>query len=43
MSKKVVILQAFSRERCLSARVKAGPFINKNQLNKTTKCLQFNN
>ena len=22
---------------------KAGTFINKNQLNKTTKCLQFNN
>ena len=38
--KKVfVILQAFSRERCLSARDKAGTFINKNQLNKTTKCL----
>ena len=29
----------FFTRRCLSARDKAGPFINKNQLNKTTKCL----
>jgi len=52
--KKVVILHAFSpRNGLMRSRVyrkkgnfeaiSKGTFINKNQLNKTTKCLQFNN